>query len=274
MAGLAFAAIFLTAVSGYGRQSIVEVKEASDSKTVATQQRWFDVSFRLQQFTWQEYSDNGARLLKESGMLYGISTGEREVKKNFGMRSRSTVFFGKVDYDGQNQAGTPVTSGTSYLGVEGNIDLVAVMPVDDTFKIRGFAGLGGAIWWRDIKDSRDITGQPAQGYSEYWLNALGRLGFGADARLADNAVLFADFGMKIPFYTQNRIMMLGSVTVRPKGKSTPFAEIGCNWGNITMCLNYDTSKFDKSNSVGQYQIYQPRSEENNLNFSIGWLRKF
>lgn len=235
-------------------------------------ERTLCISAQYRNFKWAEYRDDGGRLLEESGALYGIATGEEKVKGWMGMRSRAALYAGQVDYDGQNQVGVPVKSDTAYLGIEGFFDGMAVMPLDDHWRIKGFAGLGAELWLRKIKDSVDVNGDDVGGYSEYWMNFLGRLGVAADVRLAENAVAYADAGMKVPFYTQNRIMLAGTVRVRPNGKASPFAEIGCSWGNVTMSVSYETSKFDKSDIVGVYQIYQPRSEQESVNFSIGWVK--
>src|SRR5512138_1364869 len=97
----------------------------------------------FQYFTWKEFND-GTRLLKEDGFLYGAGAAIRvnllkAETSSLMLRGKAELFGGEVDYDGQTQptnpqttppngqiqppSSLPVKTDVTYIGAKGEADL-------------------------------------------------------------------------------------------------------------------------------------------------------
>ena len=218
----------------------------------------------VENFEWKEYNDDGSRILKESGPLFGIGGGlDFDTRKGIRMEGRGDVFFGRVDYDGATQAGDPVTTKTKYAGFLAGGNFVVPLSIGPRFTVSPYGGAGGRMWRRELEDSGE-----ALGYVEYWSTFYGILGIRASARIGSKAELFGKAAVKMPFY--NRVNYdfsnLGgpdNVDVEPGKKASPCAEIGVTFGNFMLAGFYEEMKFSKSNfaDIGKDVIvWQPESE--------------
>ena len=71
----------------------------------------------FENFGWEEFDDDGSKLLKESGTRYALSGflgNTLRAKKNLIYRAEAKLYFGTVDYEGQTQDGVPAFSDTHY----------------------------------------------------------------------------------------------------------------------------------------------------------------
>ncbi|MFA5344287.1 MAG: hypothetical protein WC381_10025 [Kiritimatiellia bacterium] len=236
------------------------------------------IAFQLQQFVWKEYGDNGGRLLKESGPLYGLHmAGEwyGRARVTVGGMYKMNFFGGRVNYDGQTQAGIPLKTKTGYLGAEGNADFaLRAMPVAD-FYVKVFAGPAIRFWRRDINSNAD-----ASGYVEEWFNFDGRAGAGLDYLFPADFKLFAEGGYKIPFITSENVdwskFGFGQVSLEPEQTFSPFAEVGLSWKFLFVSGFYDSLRFDKSavKTKKGYYFYQPESRADIFGVNAGFRGEF
>ncbi len=248
-------------------------------------------------FQWKEYL-GGTRVVKESGPLFGVDAAlglnllQTDEAGALMLKGKLGLFGGDVDYDGgitsTNPAynGLPVKSDVIYFGVRQEVDLGWRLPLR-AVAVEPFGGIGYRWWLRDIDNSttRDLAGQPlgVQGYTEYWQTVYAR--FGARARYDANTDLrfFVEGGAMYPFYTENEAEFPGSgtVTVKPDGAWSAFAEAGLRYRNLRTGVHYEGLRFAQSPGVTAYNstegryvtIYQPRSESDIVGISFSWAFK-
>jgi hypothetical protein len=56
--------------------------------------------FDIQDYQWKEYDDHDAKLVDETGYLYGLTCDVDSSRKNLGWRGGISLFGGEVDYEG------------------------------------------------------------------------------------------------------------------------------------------------------------------------------
>jgi len=236
------------------------------------------LALQFQQFTWKEFGDNGAQLLKESGPLFGLHmAGEGYGRSSLtaGGALKMNVFGGRVDYNGQTQGGMPFKTKTDYFGGELNGILpLRAMPADD-FYVKVFAGPAIRFWRRDLNGRAGVGG-----YTEDWFVFDGRAGVGLDYLLPADMRLFAEGGCKIPFTAREEVdwskFGVGKISLEPEQKISPFAEIGLSWKYLFVSGFYDSLRFDKSGveKKGNYYFYQPESRADIWGVNAGLYAKF
>jgi hypothetical protein len=130
-----------------------------------------------EQFTWLEFDESGARLLKESGTRYGVGgTYYYEFQNHLTLKPRAEVLGGREAYDGQTQLGVPVQSKTQYIEVKLEGDLGLRFGLQQNASIEPFGGLGLRRWDKELESSMDIYGHYADGYIETWTTLYLRAG--------------------------------------------------------------------------------------------------
>jgi len=208
-------------------------------------------------FTWKEFDDDGRRLVKESGPLFGLNLDYQQFGRRFGGRVGAGVFGGEVDYDGQTQGGEPAATRTLYLGLEGEGDLRARFAPAPRVTLEPFAGLGGRVWDRDIQNRGEL-----EGYSEIWMLLYGRAGLSAAYDFAPRWRAFAQGGWRLPIYTVQDVDLsgfgVGTVTLHPRQQPAPFVEAGCRWKLLFVSFFYEALRFDKSDVVSLAAVEQGR----------------
>jgi hypothetical protein len=229
--------------------------------------RDFEIYGKGEQFTWKEFDEDGSRLLKESGRIYGIGISTKYIfRNNLTIRARAEIFGGTVDYDGQacnNITGScsPTTTDTSYVGskIEGDFGLRIVST--EKFFLEPFAGIGSRYWERDIKSTSHATG-----YLEKWRTVYTRLGLNSELRITSVWDIFAEWGVRLPLHTENRVDVLG-LTLEPGNSTSFFAEIGTRISMLKLVAFYEGMRFSKS--PVKYRYYQPKSEADMYGINIG-----
>jgi hypothetical protein len=231
-------------------------------------------------FTWKEFDDSGARVVKESGPLFGIGLAySHEFEDHFTVTPKGEFFFGSVDYDGQTQTGEPVTSTVGYFGLTLEGDIGRKFKVSQSFSLEPFGGLGLRWWLRDINDGTSSTGATAYGYTEGWTTLYGRLGVRGGIDVSKQTMMFFEAGVKVPFYNANTAYLSDisgqDLTFHPGKQSSPFAEIGMKVNRVKASLFYDSMRFTKSNVITTsdgvfiYQSWQPKSTADIYGVKIG-----
>jgi hypothetical protein len=233
----------------------------------------------IQYFTWKEFH-GGSRLLRETGPLYGAgaaATLENPVldENNYlTLNARVELFGNVVDYDGQTQAPNPlpVKTEVTYFGTKGEIG-VGWRHAFGPFYLEPFGGTGIRWWHRDIHGTMtaDANGNAVsvQGYVEEWLSGYARAGLRSGYIVSKNFRVFAEAGAKYPFYTENRADYpdAGSVTVKPRGELSAFAELGALYKWFRPCIFYEGFRYSKSPIVNG--LFQPDSEGDIIGVQLG-----
>lgn len=236
-----------------------------------------DVYGLAESFTWREFDDAGAQLLKESGPRYGVGVAyAHEFPIHLTLRPRIELSGGAVDYNGRTQAGVPVATTTNYFGIKLEMDMGSRFRPWQSFVIEPFAGLGIKSWSRDIKDGTAANGTLALGYTEQWSTMYGRLGFRGEQSLGQKNNLFLLAGVKLPVSTENYIndanVSSQAITLKPGNKPSLFAEAGVQLHRVKISAFYDSMRFKKSPVVwtsATAGFLQPRSESDMVGVRIG-----
>jgi hypothetical protein len=231
----------------------------------------------VESFAWKEFDDSGARVVKESGPLFGIGLAySHEFEDRITVTPKGELFFGSVDYDGQTQTGVPVTSTVGYFGFKLDGDLSIKFNVTQRFFLEPFGGLGLRWWIRDIEDGTTSTGAVASGYAEGWTTLYGRLGVRGGIDVSKQTMMFFETGVKLPFFNENTAYLsdagLGSdVTMHPGRQASFFAEAGTKISRVKASLFYDSMRFSKSAGVvsGAFVYWQPKSTADIYGVKIG-----
>ncbi|MFO7559481.1 MAG: hypothetical protein R6X10_11680 [Desulfobacterales bacterium] len=224
-------------------------------------------------FTWKEFSGNET-LLKESGPRYGIGFSGNvggNPSQPFAFHYKVEGYFGYIEYDGQTQDGTPVTTDTRYLGLKTELGLGWKIFIGESgFSFEPLAGLGYRWWLRDITDAGSGVGL---GYEEMWRSYYGRLGLRGEKSISDQFKMFMEAAAIIPFYNQNMVNLgwfgLGKITVEPGNENSFCAEAGFKFKKLRFSVFYEGLRFSESDKEGLFQFYQPESEADSYGVTIG-----
>ncbi|KAF0220347.1 MAG: hypothetical protein FD174_1248 [Geobacteraceae bacterium] len=243
----------------------------------------------FQYFTWEEFKDDGSRILKESGPLFGAGAAGRVdlYEKTLMLKFKGELFGGQVDYDGQTQqdpdptvSELPVKTDAWYFGAKAEADLGWRFLVEKV-SIEPFAGLGYRWWLRDIQGSTALDNTPQQnlvqvgGAKEIWQTLYTRFGARVDYLISDDWKVFWEAGAKYPVLNRNTAEVSGSgdVTVRPELEWSAFAEAGFKYKQFRPSFFYEGFRFSRSPSVpigGGAAVFQPKSESDIFGVSLGW----
>jgi len=231
----------------------------------------FRVSAGSESFVWQEYDTSGNTLLEESGLRHFISFDadswvDSQWQSDFGGR----VYSSTVDYDGQTQSGTPVSSNTDYDGLQLEAGF-SYYPGrrHASAGAQGRSGIrmsvGADYWRRNIQDSQLPNGTPVNGYVERYTTTYGRIAihYGGGGPWSFNV------GVKYPFAVTETVGLkaLGlpsDGTLHPQGRFSLYADLALQlsraWGAQ---VYYDGYRFAKSDpeTVGTTIIEQPEIHE-------------
>ena len=237
----------------------------------------------IQYFTWEEFGDNGNRLLKESGPQYGLGgditllllkgeAGEMTFKGKLELSG------GEVNYDGQLQDGTPHSTDVTYFGIN-NEDTFGWALTYRNATIEPFGGLGYRWWMRDLQGGR--------GYTEYWTSLSALVGVRSSYTLGPQSRMFVMGGARYPFYNRNDVEHypgVDAIELKPESEWSAMAECGIRYRQMFASLFYESYIFPESDPVTRYNAYrhptpgpssfiQPRSESETFGLRVGWAFK-
>jgi len=239
-----------------------------------------DLGIQIQDYKWKEYADAGHDVLEETGNLYGFICDIESTKNIVGWRSGINLFFGEVEYDGRTWTDIPVKTDVLYVGTKLYIDVVPGYRFDSGIWLKPFAGLGGELWLRDLKDTRTSDGDPVKGAEEWWGCVYGRVGLGAEYPFSEEISVFAEAGVKLPIYARNEANFLvsgsPSAGLEPEQNFSGFGKFGLRWKQWGAKISYDALRFDRSDAVssGMYSLYQPKSESDVYSVEVFWSKPF
>jgi hypothetical protein len=242
--------------------------------------RRVDWGIWIQDYKWAEYSEDGSKLLEETGFLYTLAYDFEGLDKYIGLRNGVNLFFGQVDYDGQTWSGIPVKTDVLYIGTKMYLDAVPNYRLDSGLLLKAFIGIGGRWWFRDIDDTRTEAGEPVRGSEEWWWCVYGRLGAGTEYPVSRELDIFTEAGVKMPVYARNdaNLYVIGapSASLEPDQDISVFGNIGIRWKQLAVKFAYDSLRFDRSDKVtsGTFELYQPKSKADIYSLEVYWSRRF
>jgi hypothetical protein len=115
---------------------------------------------------------------------------------------------------------------------------------------------------------------------EKWLSVYAPLGLRVSHVLGNGLSMFAEGGVKLPIYNENRADLSElygvKVKIKPGRKASGFAEAGLKWQMLRASLFYEGLRFSKSDSVrktvdgGTLIVWQPESEADIFGAKVGW----
>jgi hypothetical protein len=232
----------------------------------------------VEYFNWKEFS-GGERLLEESGPLGGVGAAASIdlYNKALILKGKADIFGGLINYDGQTQGGTPITTDTDYIG--SRLEADAGWRINfERASLEPFAGLGYKWWRRHIQDTTTPSGQPVSGYPEIWQTVYVKAGVRGDVVFNQETRFFYEAGEKYPFYTSNEADFpgVGKTTVEPKGDPAAFAELGIRYKWFRPSIFYEGYHWSASDRVlvtdnagTRFFLSQPESESYIIGFNLG-----
>ncbi|MGB9499606.1 MAG: hypothetical protein ACKVE4_07605 [Dissulfuribacterales bacterium] len=99
--------------------------------------RRIDLGISIQDYKWAEYSEDGSKLLEETGFRYTLAFDFESLNKYVGWRNGVNLFLGQVDYKGQAWSELPVKTDVLYIGTKIYLDAV---PIFIVWKFTGQSG--------------------------------------------------------------------------------------------------------------------------------------
>ncbi|MBT1075733.1 hypothetical protein [Geobacter grbiciae] len=237
-------------------------------------------------FSWQEYTNAGSRVVRESGPIFGAGAAARVdlLQRSLILHGKAELFGTVVDYAGQTQASSdpaennrPADSDTRYFGgkIEGDLGWRFAFSGGS---LEPFFGIGYRTWLRDIASSTATTETGRRfavgSATEYWDTIYTRYGLKGELPFGNETALFLEAGAKYPLYTRNRAedTSAGDVTLEPRSDWSAFAELGIRHKAFRPALFYEGFRFRRSpvEQRGIYQIHQPQSNSDIVGISFAY----
>ncbi len=231
-----------------------------------------DIQFSagIESFRWEEFDNNGRKLLTETGIRYvATAVGKKGLSPNWATDFGGRLYSGTVDYDGETWGGSPVSTDTVYNGYQLEVGLTHLTTVhlsqaNDEWQHR--IALGVESWYRDLQNSALSNGTLVTGYEEHYTSSYTAI----SATYVRNMAWAFSLGMKLPLLTTEELMHDGlKVTLHPEGQLSMFAglavPINSQW-NID--LSYDSYRFAKSDP--QSGVYQPESHQTTFGAAVSY----
>jgi hypothetical protein len=226
-----------------------------------------------QNFQWKEFGEDGARLLKESGPLFGVGA-SLDIPFSFGphLECSGDLLYGVVDYDGQRQDGVPAKTDTEYSWLRGEANLSLPLRCGNVPSVKPFAGIGGQFWNRNLEDTDNSSG-----YEEGWGTVYAQIGMGAAVPLRPSFTVFGSAAFRQPLansviYDFSRFGGDSAVEVEPGRKPTLRAEAGFTAGVFRLTAYYEQLRFSQSDleyAGDDVFVLQPKSEADILGLTAG-----
>ena len=109
-------------------------------------------------YDFEEFDDNDAALVREKGALPGLRSGLAKSFNDWFIQGDLQYFKGDIRYDGQTQAGTPITTRTDEqildISLLSGYQFTSLWNIDPTL----YAGFGYRYWERDIRSTATAAG--------------------------------------------------------------------------------------------------------------------
>jgi hypothetical protein len=260
--------------------------------TSAVGSQTLDLGFDLMSFDYSEFNSNGKLLDQETGGMPGLAASWRYEWPEWFVAVNLDYHEANVDYDGQTQSATPLTTTTdnyiTNLRFMGGRVFNGIAGAKSTL----YAGAGYHYWYRDINPSSDSLGTPVAGLLEIyqWTFAI----LGTELGLVENPTtrLALDIRTKYLIGGTMDIDFMGF-----QGYDNTTLNLGTDWSfrlgiPLSIALSktsglviepyYDTWNIPQSNVVELtqngvptgYGVLEPRSETRNFGISFLFQTRF
>lgn len=226
----------------------------------------------MEWYQWEEFDDNGRKLLSETGPRYFIEVkGTNRVEKHWWQDFSCRLYSGTVDYDGETMSGTPITTNTDYSGLRAEIGFSYLAERSKSATVGGDWLLRFAVgidsWRRGLLDTTTSGGTPVSGYSENYVASYASV---AGQYLGNG--WRGGIGVMAPYYVEEKVSIISGDTFHPAGQLSPFANVEFfvekHWSVV---LEYDTYRFAKSDSISidaSTTAHQPKSHRDSYSASV------
>ena len=199
---------------------------------------------------WEEY-EGGKRLLREEGYVFGGGVRQRWTYFTVG----GDAYWGNLDYDGQTQGGTPLTTQSDYAGW--SVYLGPALELGDETFARLEVLYNANSWVRNINSTSS-----AEGYSEAWFYQAVSFGGELGRYLYDYREVYL-IGYYNYLFDDARMQasVKGIPELRPKKGLSYSAGIGLRVDYVSFEVMYSYLEFKRSDPKPFQSGYvlQPRS---------------
>lgn len=181
------------------------------------------VGLSVEQFTWTEKSDSGARLLHERGPRHVVNLEWLNTHNpDFSYGYIGSWYLGRVDYAGRTQAGAPFATTTAYDGSSHELRLNFRSHIKQR-SLDYVAGIGLDIWKRAINNQP--RPDPTERFELFYLRA------GVSVPSRTEPGLYFSGGIKYPIRITERVDgqsngLDSSITLRPGKDVSYYGEAG------------------------------------------------
>jgi len=222
-------------------------------------------------FNWTEFGPTGAQNLSESGSLFVFGLDPRFAfgpKKRFFVEADTSVYLGKVDYDGAQLNGVPVKSKTGYFGFDLAPTAGYVFSLGSRFQLTPMAGFGFEYWNRDVGDG-DV-----RGYDEKYTVYRIQTGVRGTYLLNRNVRFYSTLQLKVPLAISESVRVgargVGQpvdISVSPGISPAILVEGGSTIYGFNVALYFETWTLTKSNQ--DKGMLQPDSTRKLFGLRVG-----
>lgn len=238
----------------------------------------------VQYYSWEEFDQTGARLLRESGPRGTLALSlDNANRRTSGLvyRLYGRAYYGDVVYDGQTQppASLQARGHSRYLG--GLVQLTLgyrFVNVFDGFSLDLLASGGMNRWQRTIHNVSTTTGAPVNGSTEKYRIGYVRLGLGL-FHVAGRWSHYVQLGAKRPVYSrEDASLALNNGVIKLTVRPQPQVSFYFRWEiarlnerrerTFSVAAYYDSFQFSQSPAVAG--AYQPDSVQNVFGVEAGY----
>ena len=191
---------------------------------------------------WSESIVNGNDYISETGVTEEFGGGYRGNVAGIELTPSAAIWGSVFAYDGVHaDTLTPWKTITGDFGVKGALDVAVPIQLSENLNIAPTAGTGVNYFVRSVGP-------------EYWVVLTVKAGLRASYK-----GFTASAGAMLPYYTSDSIDwtdigMNSSVTVRPKGQVSPYAEVSYRTGKWEFGAFFEQMKWDASDLVPYKQF--------------------
>jgi len=251
-----------------------------------------EVSILIKDFDYQELSPNNQVINKENGLIAGLGLVYHEQYGSLALQLEAALYDGTVDYTGQSQSGSPITSRSDAKIGELNLFMTHWMKQQSQMHFGLYTGLGLYYWQRNIRSTTTATGSPVAGLLEKYLIGYGSLGAKMKFLISDqsNGVIDIRASKLISANIDVDFQGFGGFdkTSLDIGKQYGY-RVALAWekklsrvSSMIITPYYEYWKFGESNTTeltinGQpsgTNILEPKSETSNVGLNIGFRQIF
>lgn len=228
-----------------------------------------EISAGAEYLRWEEVRDGGGTLREESGLrqfvgIVGTNRIDPVWSVDFGGRVQSAT----VDYDGESQQGSEVSSQSDHRGYYLELGLQRLLsPMQSRQSKRWLLrfALGHERWRRGVQDARLTDDTLEEGYVQRFATNYATLA----ARHERVGLWGFEAGVRFPFNSRSDLSPAGEdYSTKPEGELSLFAGmqvvLAANW---QLALGYDGYRFARSDS-DEAGRYQPESSQDSVSATL------